>query len=125
MTRHPKVTSTRRTICEVHRELHDIVFEYLPDEDIRRLALKKVDDAAAMGRSMDNKLKEYAYYVAGKQMADWESVSAYKLLKKYYRTMRRRGIKVEDPYRLEAEDLRDGIKRDPQEGLVKVEDVWQ
>jgi len=122
--RHPKNTSTRRTICEVHRELHDIVFEYIPDEDIRRLALAKVDDVATMGRAMDKKLKEYHYYKAGIQMKDWDSVSPYKLLKKHYRTNRRAGVKIEDPYRFEANDLRDGIKRDPQEGLVKIEDAY-
>ena len=122
--RHPGLTVTRRTICEVHRELHDIVFEYIQDEDIRRLALQKVTDVSHMARRMDKKLKEYAYYMAGKEWRGWDRVGPYRALIKFYRTMRRRGLMIKDPYRLEAEDLKNGIVRDPREPPVPVEDVW-
>jgi hypothetical protein len=122
---HPTMTANRRTICEVHKEIHDIVFEYIPDEDIRRLALAKVDDAYDMGKRMDKKLKEYAYCIAKTEWRGWDRVTPYRKLIKFYRRLRKRGMAPPDPYRTEANDLRDGIKRDPKkDGYIDVKTVW-
>ena len=125
MTQHPRMTATRRTICEVHKEIHDIIYEYIPDDDIRRLALTKIDDVYAMAKRMDFKLKEYAYPIAKTEWRGWDRVSPYRQLIMFYRKMRKRGIKVKDPYRTEAEDFKKGIKRDPKDGYLKVPEAWK
>jgi len=124
MEHHPRMTAMRRTICEVHKELHDIAYEYIEDDDIRTLALKKIGDVYDMAKRMDNKLKEYKYPIANKEWRGWDRVSPYRLLISFYRRARKLGKQPKDPYRLEAEDLKKGIVRDPKKGLVRVEEVW-
>ena len=123
--RHPRRTAHRRTICEVHKEIHDIIHEYVPDKDIRKLALQKIDDVHGMAKRMDRKLKEYAYHIAKKEWRGWDRVNPYRNLIMFYRDKRKLGFKVRDPYRLEAEDFKKGIKRDPKEGYLKVPEAWK
>lgn len=121
---HPRMTATRRTICEVHKELHDIVYEYIEDEDIRALALQKTDIVYDMAKRMDRKLKEYAYCIAKKEWRGWSYVNPYRRLIMFYRRMRKLGVRIPDPYRVEADDLKSGIIRDPKDGYIEAKDVW-
>lgn len=48
-------TFTRRTICEVHREIYDLINE-INDEPLKRKIVSKLIDAYVMGMKMNDKL---------------------------------------------------------------------
>jgi hypothetical protein len=47
-----------RTICEVHREMYDILFEDLTS-DRREDVLSRLEEAYGMAKKMDAKLRQY------------------------------------------------------------------
>jgi hypothetical protein len=47
-----------RTICEVHREMYDILFEDLTS-DRREEVLRRLEEAYGMAKKMDAKLRQY------------------------------------------------------------------
>ena len=46
-----------RTICEVHREMHDLVIEKGYDKKL----IKLLEESFNMAKKMDNKLREYKF----------------------------------------------------------------
>lgn len=53
----PDPAKTKRTICEVHRELYDRLDELgIPEDDP---AVKYLEDAYLLGKKMDAKLRQY------------------------------------------------------------------
>lgn len=57
-----KRVSSIRTICEVHREMHDMLIgnKIIPDKDANRI-IDLLEEAYRMGKKMDNKLRQYKY----------------------------------------------------------------
>jgi hypothetical protein len=57
-----KRVSPIRTICEVHRELHDILLgeKNIPDSVSDKM-IALLEEAYIMGKKMDNKLRQYKY----------------------------------------------------------------
>lgn len=57
-----KVTNKLRTICEVHREMHDILLE---DDGINTKTANKIifllEEAYKMAKKMNNKLVQYKH----------------------------------------------------------------
>jgi len=49
-----------RTICEVHREIYDIICE-INDDDTKNLLQEKVEEAFNMAKKMDAKLRQYKF----------------------------------------------------------------
>lgn len=47
-----------RTICEIHREMYDILFEDLTT-DRREEVLSRLEEAYGMAKKMDAKLRQY------------------------------------------------------------------
>ena len=47
-----------RTICEVHREIYDILYDDLHGED-RKKTLDLLNEAYGMAKKMDAKLRQY------------------------------------------------------------------
>ena len=47
-----------RTICEIHREMYDILFEDLTTER-REEVLSRLEEAYGMAKKMDAKLRQY------------------------------------------------------------------
>jgi hypothetical protein len=47
-----------RTICEIHREMYDILFEDLTS-DRREDVLERLEEAYGMAKKMDAKLRQY------------------------------------------------------------------
>jgi len=53
-----KYVSNKRTICEVHREIYDILLD-LPDGEKKEQAIDLIEEAFKMAKSMNRKLFEY------------------------------------------------------------------
>jgi hypothetical protein len=51
----------KRTICEVHREIYDIVIETMPEGKSRLEVENKLEEAFEMAKKMNAKLRQYAY----------------------------------------------------------------
>ena len=49
-----------RTICEVHREIYDIVFDHMEDGTVRNDLEAKIEEAFIMAKKMDARLRYYA-----------------------------------------------------------------
>lgn len=47
-----------RTICEVHREIYDLIYE-LPDSERKNQIEEKVEEAFLMAKKMNAKLRQY------------------------------------------------------------------
>ena len=50
-----------RTICEVHREIYDIMHEHLSNHFKYNDIEQKLDEAYTMAKKMDAKLRQYKY----------------------------------------------------------------
>lgn len=50
-----------RTICEVHRELYDILFEEMKENDQYDRVLDMLEEAYGMAKKMDAKLRQYKH----------------------------------------------------------------
>ena len=48
-----------RTICEVHREIYDILFDDLKESDRYEDVLSMLEEAYSMAKKMDAKLRQY------------------------------------------------------------------
>jgi len=52
--------SSMRTICEVHREIYDLLIEDKPAEkDVVNKVIELLDEAYVMGKKMNYKLRQY------------------------------------------------------------------
>jgi hypothetical protein len=51
----------KRTICEVHREIYDIVIETIPEGQSRNEIENKLEEAFEMAKKMNAKLRQYAH----------------------------------------------------------------
>lgn len=49
-----------RTICEVHREMYDIICE-MNDNNEKNLLQEKIEEAFNMAKKMDAKLRQYKF----------------------------------------------------------------
>lgn len=49
-----------RTICEVHREIYDIVYD-IEDDKIKNDIIDKLEEAFLMAKKMNEKLRQYKY----------------------------------------------------------------
>lgn len=47
-----------RTICEVHREIYDLIYE-LPDSERKNQIEEKLEEAFLMAKKMNAKLRQY------------------------------------------------------------------
>jgi len=67
----------RRTICEVHREIYDIIFDEVKNENVRKVMVSKLSEAFGMAKRMDKKLRYYAKMYDDKKYDDgwWEDKS--------------------------------------------------
>lgn len=50
-----------RTICEVHREIYDILEAHLSDHPEFKTIVKKLEEANLMAKRMDLKLRQYKF----------------------------------------------------------------
>lgn len=50
-----------RTICEVHREIYDLVFDNMPDGLAKQDIENKLEEAFLMAKKMNDKLRQYKY----------------------------------------------------------------
>ena len=53
--------NVKRTICEVHREIWDILDQKITDEEIRKECIEKIEEAYLMAKKMDKKLRQYKF----------------------------------------------------------------
>ena len=56
-----KRVSKLRTICEVHREIYDIINESDINIKLSNILIEKLNEVYGMGKKMDNKLRQYKY----------------------------------------------------------------
>ena len=61
--RFAKFVSAFRTICEVHREIHDIIYESNIEDEKKLALLDKIEEAYYMAKRMNDKLLEYKYNI--------------------------------------------------------------
>ena len=50
-----------RTICEVHREIYDIVYDNMPDGPAKQDIENKLEEAFLMAKKMNDKLRQYKF----------------------------------------------------------------
>ena len=50
-----------RTICEVHREIYDIVYDSVENEEIKKDIVDKLEEAFLMAKKMNDKLRQYKF----------------------------------------------------------------
>ena len=74
-----------RTICEVHREMYDILFEDLTS-DRREDVLSRLEEAYGMAKKMDAKLRQYKNDYDN----DWWEVERKEVIKEKLRTRENR-----------------------------------
>lgn len=51
----------RRTICEVHREIWDVLDENLENGKVKELCFAKIEEAYVMAKKMNQKLIQYKH----------------------------------------------------------------
>lgn len=54
-----KKTYQLRTICEVHREIYDILLDKYENNNIRKEIEERLEESYQMAKKMDLKLKQY------------------------------------------------------------------
>jgi hypothetical protein len=55
------IVSEFRTICEVHREIYDILLTIDVDEKVANTLIEKLEEAYKMAKKMNNKLRQYKH----------------------------------------------------------------
>ena len=50
-----------RTICEVHREIYDILYENIPDGHVKKEIETRLEEAFLMAKKMNAKLRQYKH----------------------------------------------------------------
>ena len=50
-----------RTICEVHRELYDLVYAHMPNGPVKKDIEDKLEEAFLMAKKMNDKLRQYKF----------------------------------------------------------------
>ncbi len=58
---HVKTTNEIRTICEVHREIYDVLLDINIDCDIKSRLIELIQEAYTKGKHMDCKLRQYKF----------------------------------------------------------------
>jgi len=56
-----KRVSSIRTICEVHREIYDILNKHIKDKQVLKRLIVLLEEAYGMGKKMNNRLRMYKY----------------------------------------------------------------
>jgi len=56
-----KIVSPERTICEVHREIHDLLLEGSINQKLTNELIDLLETAYRMGKKMDGKLRQYKH----------------------------------------------------------------
>ena len=54
-------TQKLRTICEVHRELYDLIYDNMPAGQVKNDIECKLEEAFLMGKKMNGKLRQYKH----------------------------------------------------------------
>jgi hypothetical protein len=54
-------TQKFRTICEVHREIYDLVNKHFPDNVVKNDVESKLEEAFLMAKKMNAKLRQYKH----------------------------------------------------------------
>lgn len=54
-------TQKFRTICEVHRELYDLIYDNMPDGQVKQNIENKLEEAFLMAKKMNAKLRQYKH----------------------------------------------------------------
>ena len=54
----PSSVIGKRTICEVHREIYDVIYEEFPD---RKDIIERLEEAYGLAKKMDARLRYYAH----------------------------------------------------------------
>ncbi|HEY3496500.1 MAG TPA: hypothetical protein VGK73_17495 [Polyangiaceae bacterium] len=90
----PDPAKTKRTICEVHRELYDRLDELgIADDDV---AIKYLEDAYQLGKKMDAKLRQYNlrkgddWYAAERDRIATETLVAERIARRKARQLARK-----------------------------------
>jgi len=56
-----KIVSPERTICEVHREIYDLLLDGKINQNLANELIDLLEIAYRMGKEMDGKLRQYKY----------------------------------------------------------------
>lgn len=56
-----KIINDKRTICEVHREIYDLVCDHMPDSKDKETIENKLEEAFNMAKKMEKKLRQYKF----------------------------------------------------------------
>jgi len=107
-------TARFRSICEVHREIQDLVFELKIPVDMKELILTKAQEAYEMAKRMNNKLFEYKYDITSREWKNKKHESSIRGEIKFHRLKRFTGQKKDNPY-LSGEDYDNPYKRELEE----------
>ena len=51
----------KRTICEVHRELYDLIYDNMPASQVKNDIEGKLEEAFLMAKKMNAKLRQYKH----------------------------------------------------------------
>lgn len=51
----------KRTICEVHREMWDLIDAEIQDETLKNKLFEKIEEAYVMAKKMNEKLRQYKH----------------------------------------------------------------
>lgn len=78
--------SLGRTICEIHREMYDILYDTL-EGDERKQVLGLLDEAYGMAKKMDAKLRQYK----NNWDDDWYEKEREEVIKDKLETRKRQG----------------------------------
>lgn len=54
-------TQKFRTICEVHREIYDLIYLHMPQGTARQEVENKLEEAFLMAKKMNAKLRQYKH----------------------------------------------------------------
>ena len=79
-----KRISEFRTICQVHRDIYDLLLNENIDSDVANKLIDLLDDAYIMAKKMNNKLRQYKHNYDD----DWWEKN-----RKFKRVLKRRKIK--------------------------------
>ena len=67
----------RRTICEVHREIYDILYDHYLDDPHFQQLVDKLQESYTMAKKMNAKLRQYKYHYD----TDWWETMSKEIIK--------------------------------------------
>lgn len=101
-----KNVSALRTICEVHRDIHDILMDESISPELANKLIDLLEEAYHMGKKMDSKLRQYKNnYDDG-----WWKLERDKILRE---KLRRRGAKKQTVKGIKAKVKKGNYAQEP------------